>query len=160
MVGRCRLGQDRSGAAAVEFAVVGACFFILVLLLIDLCWQVAVAAALESGARSALRWAATGEAAPGNQSAAGHVAELVLRSSGLPLQAAGLTVSVDSFPGFSTLSTPAAARSGLGGPGDVVRYSIVYAARSLTPLGQALLPTGLLQHHLVVLAKNEPYPTN
>lgn len=160
MVGLRRFGRDRRGATAVEFALVGASFFVVVLLLIEMCWQVAVASALEIGGREASRWAATGQVPPGGQSPSSHVAELVLRSSGLPLNDAGLTVSVDSFPGYGTLATPAAARSGLGGPGDVVRFTVVYVAHGLTPLGQTLLPLGLLQHHFVVLAKNEPYPAS
>lgn len=160
MVVARHLARDRRGATAVEFAVVGAAFFIALMLLLEACWQVAVAAALESGGRQAARWATTGQAPPAGETATAHVATLVLRSAGLPLDAADLTVNADSFPGFGQLSAPAAAKPGLGGPGDVVRYTIVYAATGLTPIGSSLLPLGRLQHHFVVLAKNEPYPAN
>jgi hypothetical protein len=142
----------------VEFATVGSAFFTLLLLLMEACWQVAVGAALDAGGREASRWAATGQAPPAGQTATGHVSDTILKTSGLPLDAAALAVTVQSFAGFGSLSTPGAAKPGLGGPGDVVQYTVVYRSRGLTPLGRALLPLGLLQIQFVILAKNEPYP--
>ena len=155
-----RLGHDRRGAAAVEFAAIVGAFLLVLLLLVETCWQVAIAAALESGSREASRWAATGEAPPAGQTVTGRVTTLILTSSGLRLASGGLTVTVESFPGFSSLATAGAAKPGTGGPGDVVRYTVVYRSLSLTPFGRALLPTGMLQHHLVLLVKNEPYPAS
>ena len=152
--------RDRRGAAAVEFAAVVGAFLIVVLLLLETGWQVAVAAALESGGREASRWASTGQAPAAGETSTGHVTGLVLNGSGLPLRAAGLTVTADSFASFAAVATPAAAKSGLGGPGDVVRYTIVYRSPPLTPFGRALMPLGLLQHQLVLLVKNEPYPAS
>ena len=155
-----RLARDARGATAVEFALVGATFFTLLLLLMEACWQVAVGAALDSGGREAARWAATGQAPPAGVTATGHVADTILKTSGLPLSAAGLSVTAESVPGFGSLATPAAAKPGLGGPSDVVRYTVVYRSRGLTPLGRALLPLGVLQIQFVILAKNEPYPAS
>ena len=155
-----RLRQDARGATAVEFALVGSAFFAVLLLLMEACWQVAVVAALDAGGRQAARWAATGQAPPAGFTATGYVADTILRTSGLPLSSAGLSVTVDSFPGFGSLATPGAAKPGLGGPSDVVRYTVVYRGRGLTPLGRALLPLGLLQIQFVILAKNEPFPAS
>lgn len=153
-----RLARDRSGVTAVEFALTGAAFFTVLLLLMEACWQVAVGAALDAGGRQASRWAATGQPPPEGQTAPGHVTETILRTSGLPLDPGALSVTVESFPGFGTLATPGAARPGLGGPGDIVRYTVVYRGQGLTPLGRALLPGGILQIQFVILAKNEPFP--
>ncbi|MCB4820811.1 TadE/TadG family type IV pilus assembly protein [Roseicella aerolata] len=153
-----RLGPDRRGTTAVEFALVGSAFFILLLLLMEVCWQVAVGAALDAGGREASRWAATGQSPPPGLTATGHVTNVILTSTGLPLDAGALEVTVESVPGFGQLAVPGAAKPGLGGPGDIVRYTVVYRGRGLTPLGRALLPLGLLQIHFVILAKNEPYP--
>jgi Flp pilus assembly protein TadG len=153
-----RLGPDRRGTTAVEFALVGSAFFILLLLLMEACWQVAVGAALDAGGREASRWASTGQAPPAGQTATGHVTSLILNSTGLPLDAGALEVTVENVPGFGQLAAPGATKPGLGGPGDVVRYTVVYRGRGLTPLGRAMLPLGLLQIQLVILAKNEPYP--
>lgn len=155
-----RLALDARGATAVEFALVGAAFFTLLLLLMEACWQVALGAALDAGGREAARWAATGQAPPAGVTATGHVADTILKTSGLPLSATGLSVTVESFPGFGSLATPAAAKPDLGGPGDVVRYTVVYRSRGLTPLGRSLLPLGVLQIQFVILAKNEPYPAS
>ena len=155
-----RLGHDRRGAAAVEFATVVGGFLLVLLLLMETCWQVAIAAALESGGREASRWAATGEAPPAGQTSIGRVTTLILTSSGLPLAAAGLSVTAESFSGFGSLATDSAGKPGTGGPGEVVRYTVDYRSSSLTPFGRALLPAGVLQHHLVLLVKNEPYPAS
>ena len=154
-----RLRQDRRGATAVEFALVGSAFFTVLLLMMEACWQVAVGAALDMGGREASRWAATGQAPPAGFTATGYVSDTILKTSGLPLTSASLAVTVQSFPGFGALTTPGAAKPGLGGPGDVVQYTVVYRSRGLTPLGRALLPLGALQVQFVILAKNEPYPT-
>lgn len=153
-----RLLRDRRGATVVEFAVTGAAFLIVLLLLMETCWQVAIGAALDAGGREASRWAATGQAPPAGKTATGHVSDTIVKTSGLPLDPAALGVTVESFPGFGALATPGAAKPGLGGPGDVVRYTVTYSSRGLTPLGRTLLPSGLLQIRFVILAKNEPYP--
>jgi Flp pilus assembly protein TadG len=156
--GGAGLARDRRGATAVEFALVGAAFFTLLLLLMEACWQVAVGAALDIGGREAARWASTGQAPPEGRTATGYVNDVILRASGLPLDAGALSVTAESFPGFGQLANPAAAKPGLGGPGEVVRYTVVYRASGLTPLGRALLPLGRVQHQFSLLAKNEPYP--
>ena len=152
--------RDRRGATAVEFALVGSAFFTVLLLLMEASWQVAIGAALDAGGREASRWAATGQAPPAGFNATGYVADTILKTSGMPLDSAGLSVTVDSFPGFGSLSNPGASKPGLGGPSDVVRYTVVYRGRGLTPLGRALLPLGVLQIQFVILAKNEPYPAS
>ncbi|MDO9709140.1 TadE/TadG family type IV pilus assembly protein [Paracraurococcus lichenis] len=153
-----RLARDRRGVTAVEFAVTGGAFFLVLLLLMEACWQVAAAAALDAGGREAARWAGTGQAPPAGFTAAGYVTETILKSTGFPLRPEALAVTAQSFPGFGALSTPGAAKPGLGGPGDVVQYTVVYRSPGLTPFGRALLPLGVLQVRFVILAKNEPYP--
>jgi len=155
-----RLAGDRRGATAVEFAIVGSAFSTVLLLMMEACWQVAVGAALDSGGRDASRWAATGQAPPAGFSATGYVSDTILRASGFPLRSDALSVTVESFPGFGSLATPGAAKPGLGGPSDVVRYTVIYRAPGLTPFGRALLPLGVLQVQFVILAKNEPYPAS
>jgi Flp pilus assembly protein TadG len=155
-----RVLQDRRGATAVEFALVGSAFFTVLLLMMEACWQVAIGAALDAGGREAARWAATGQAPPAGFTATGYVANTILKTSGLPLDSAGLSVTVESFPGFGSLAVAGAAKPGFGGPSDVVRYTVVYRGRGLTPLGRSLLPLGVLQIQFMILAKNEPYPAS
>ena len=148
----------RRGAAALDFAAAGSAFFLLLLLLIESCWQVAVGAALDAGTREASRWAAMGQAPPGGYTASGYMTEVILKSSGLPLDGAALAVTARSFAGFGALATPGAGTPGLGASGDVVQYTVVYRSAGLTPIGRALMSLGLLQIQLVTLVKNEPYP--
>lgn len=152
------LRRDRRGATAVEFAVVGAAFFTLLLLLLEVCWQMAVAAALESGARRASRWTVTGQAAPPGYTKATYANDLILRGAGLQLDPVSLTVTTQSYPDFASVGQAGKGRDGPGGPGEILRYSVAYDSRLLTPIAQALVPGGVIQIRFVMLAKNEPYP--
>ncbi|MEN0075485.1 MAG: hypothetical protein AAGC69_13940 [Paracraurococcus sp.] len=151
-----RLLRCRRGAAALEFAAAGSAFVVLLLVLIETCWQVAVGAALDAGAREASRWVATGQAPPSGYTANSYMTEVILKGSGLPLDGAALSVAAQSFGSFGALA--AAGKPGLGGAGDVVEYTVTYHSAGLTPIGRALLPLGLLRIQFAVLVKNEPYP--
>ncbi|MBK1658375.1 TadE/TadG family type IV pilus assembly protein [Paracraurococcus ruber] len=150
------LRRDRRGVSTVEFAVTAGAFFALVLLLIEAAWQVAVAAALDLGTRQASRWVATGQAAPAGQTRTAYASTLILRASGLPLDAATLQVTVESAGSFAAFAA-GGSRPGLGGPGDVLRYTVAYRSMPITPFGRGLMRDGL-QLQLIILAKNEPYP--
>lgn len=148
------LARNRRGTAALEFAVAGAAFFTVLFLLVEAAWQVAIAAALDNGARQASRWAALGQPAPDGRARDLYLRDLIVRASGMPIDAAALEVSRRSFPDFS-LSGPG--KDDLGGAGDVLRYTVVYRSPGLTPIGRALMASGLLQIQFVILAKNEPF---
>ena len=148
----------RRGAAALDFAAAGSAFVVLLLVLIETCWQVAVGAALDAGAREASRWVATGQAPPSGYTADSYMTEVILNGSGLPLDGAALTVAAQSFGSFGTLAAAGAGKPGLGGAGDVVQYTVTYHSPGLTPIGRALLPLGLLRIQFAFLVKNEPYP--
>ncbi len=181
---RAGLAGDRRGAMAVEFAVTAMAFFTLVLLLLEMAWQMAVGAALDHGAREASRWAITGQ---GMSTGGGPVASPILveadavlssreqevlrrvvSSSGLPLRGV-LGVTVRPYRSFAEAGaanlSPCAGRppttsvtGSAGGAGAVVRYDVSYTSAGLTPIGRSLLPSGLLLHCVVLLTTNEPFP--
>jgi len=154
------LGADRRGAGAVEFAIVASAFLTLLLLILEVAWQVAIAAGLDHGARQATRWVATGQAPPEGWSTESELRRRIVSASGLPLEPARLGVLAESFANPGALLTPGAAMPGLGGAEQVVRYRITYASPALTPIARGLLPAGELLHTLSVIVRNEPYVVN
>lgn len=148
----------RRGVAAVEFAFIAPVFFLLLLLLIETCWQMAIAAGVDHGARRGARWVSLGAAAPEGMTRLERMAEIILTSSGLPLNAGRLTITPTAFPSFGALSTPGAGVPGLGGPDQVVRYVVQYRSVLLTPVVQQLRVSDFLTYRSVFVIQNEPFP--
>ncbi|WP_426955195.1 TadE/TadG family type IV pilus assembly protein [Muricoccus radiodurans] len=153
-----RLLCDRRGTSAVEHALILPTFFLLLLVLLETGWQFAVAVGVDHGARRGARWVSIGADAPEGLTRAQQFAQLVVTSSGLPLDPSRLSVTPTAFSSYAALAT--AGTPGLGGPDEVVRYVVTYQSRPLTPLTASLLPNGWLNYRSVVIAQNEPYPAN
>lgn len=148
----------RRGASAVEHAILLPVFFLLVMLVIETSWQITVAAGLDQGARRGTRWVSLGIAAPEGMTRQERMAEIVLAATGLPLDAARLTITPMAFPNHSALAVPGAGVPGLGGPDQVVRYVVEYRSSLLVPMVQRLLALDLLTYRSVFVVQNEPFP--
>jgi Flp pilus assembly protein TadG len=148
----------RRGAAAIEFAFILPTFFLLFLLIIETGWQMAVAAGVDQGARRGARWVTLGAAAPDGMTRMDRLTEIILTSSGLPLQASRLTVTTTAFPNFAALATPDAGVPGLGGPDQVVRYIVEYRSILLTPVARLAPLSEMLTYRSVFVVQNEPFP--
>lgn len=150
------LRRDRRGGAIVETAIILPVFFVMLIGLIEITWQFAIAAGLDHGTRRGARWASLGAAPPPNVTRADRVAEIIVRSSGLPINSALLSVTPSSYARHADVNgtgTP-----GFGGPNDVVKYVITYDSKILTPFGRAFFPTGFMNFRSVVIEQNEPFP--
>ncbi len=158
-----RLRRDRRGATAVEFAIVGMVFLTAVLLLMETCWQAAIGAALDYGARTASRFGSTGATAlPGQPSPptgrAGAIMQLVLQSSGGLLSASNLTLSEASYSSYAAAAGGTGGTSGAGNAGQVVQYTLSYTQAFLTPLAPLITGKAAIIHQSVVTVLNEPFP--
>jgi hypothetical protein len=149
--------RARAGAAAPEFAAVAGAFLLLLFLILEAAWQLALAAGLDHGVRRAARWAITGEAPADGATREEEVRRRVLRASGMPLEPAALTLQLEHAGSVAALTAPGGAQEGAGGAGAVVRYRVAYRAAALTPFGQALMPGGVMTHRQTFLARSEPY---
>ncbi len=148
----------RRGATALEFAFILPAFFLLILLIIETSWQMAIAAGVDHGARRGARWASLGAAAPEGMTRMDRLQQIVLTSSGLPLQGGRLTITPTAFPSFGALATPEAGVPGLGGPDQVVRYVVQYRSVLLTPFARQALMSDILTYRSVFVVQNEPFP--
>jgi Flp pilus assembly pilin Flp len=159
-----RLGRDRRGVTALEFAIVALPFLSLVMLIMEVAWQSAVSAGLDRGAREASRWAATGQAPPAGLTREAYIRRMVSETSGLKLTGP-IEVTFRAYANYAAVAAagtltrcPPGGGGGLGGSGVVMRYDIRYISAGLTPIGTSLLPAGLKTHCIVVLTTNEPFP--
>jgi len=159
------LWRGRSGATAVEFGIVGGVFVMLILLTMETCWQLVIAAALDYGTHVASRFGITGAAAPANMSPpppsrAAAIQALVIQSSGNLLSPTRLAISENDYASFAAVGgTAPPAGTGPGSGGQVVQYTLSYNQPFLTPLPAALLGQAGITHQTTLTVLNEPFPT-
>lgn len=153
-----RLRRDSRGHTVTELALLLPAFLAVMLLILEVGWQFAVRAALDQGIRQGSRWVSLGAAAPAGQTREQYLAQLIVSVSGMPLDAARLGVSASTFASFSQINVAGAGTAGLGGPNDVVKYTVTYRSTFLTPFAANLLPSSWLDFSAVLVEQNEPYP--
>ena len=157
------LVRARDGATAVEFGLVALCFLMLLVMVIELSWQIATGAALDYGARQASRFAVTGScnppgvtvASPTNRS--GLIKAVVSQSTGNFIVPSTLNISSAAYNSFGNYQNVAngAASAGLGG--NTVAYTLSYAQPYLTGLAQSVLGRTSFTHVITIVVQNEPF---
>jgi Flp pilus assembly protein TadG len=156
--------RSRSGAAAVEFAVIGMAFVALLLLAMEVGWQMVIDSALGVGARSASRFGTTGAAVaqgviPPPTDRNTSITDLVILNSGNLLQPSHLQIAEASYASFAAI----AGGAGTAGPGSasqVVQYTFTYTQPYLTPIAATITGQSQVVHSLQITVLNEPFPTN
>lgn len=183
MTGARRLLGDRSGASAIEFALVALPFLLLVVGVFEFAVMTAVAAMLESAALEAARFGATGQL-PADMTRAERMREIVAeRTYGL-VDTSRLEITVLVYEGFARIDEPESfddangngqydagehfedvngngswdadqGRAGLGGSGEIVVYELVYPWPGITGLMAPLFDGRALTSSVPV--RNEPF---
>lgn len=156
---------DRRGTTTLEFAVVGSAFTALLLLSIELGWQLVIDAALAAGARVASRFGTTGATVPSGMtpppaSRADAIQRLVITASGGVLLPTRLAVSEMTYPNWSAIGQTGAGTAGAGAAGQIVQYTVRYTQPWLTPLAAALAGSSAMTHTATVVVLNEPFPSS
>jgi Flp pilus assembly protein TadG len=156
--------RSTSGAAALEFALVGLAFMSLAMLTMETGWQLMIDSALVAGARAASRFGSTGQTVaagitPAPSDRASSIVSLVLQSSGGLLQAGRLQFTAAAYPDVAAV----AGGHGTPGPGtasQIVQYTFTYTQPYLTPIAAAITGSPQLIHSAQVIVLNEPFPAN
>ena len=155
----------RSGAAAVEFAIVVSVFISLLLLVMETGWQLMIESALDAGARAATRFGSTGTTVaagitPPPADRNSSIMQVAIQYSGSVLQASRLQISEASYADFSAACGGGAGTPGPGGGGQVTCYTFTYAQPYLTPIAVALTGQQSITHTVILAVLNEPFPSN
>ncbi len=151
----------RAGATAVEFGLVALAFLTLLVMVIELSWQVATGAALDYGGREASRFAVTGScSAPGvttptNRS--GLIKAIVSQSTGNFLIGGNLSVTSSAYNTFGNYQSTTNGTSGGGIGSNTVAYTLSYTQPYLTGLAQSILGVPSFTHVITIVVQNEPF---
>jgi Flp pilus assembly protein TadG len=165
------LCRDRGATTALEFAFVAPVFIVMLLMVFEFGFQLAVDLALNFGTTSAARYASTGavtgtvgtNGSNGTNDAA--IRSVIVSSTGGWLNPSRFVISATSYgnPANYVAGTGGASGSN-GSSGSVVVYSITYNQPFLTGLPALVArlaspsPIGTsIAHHTTVVVQNEPY---
>jgi Flp pilus assembly protein TadG len=156
--------RGRSGAASVEFAIVGLVFITLVLLAVETAWQMLIESALGAGARAAARFGSTGTTVaagitPPPPDRNTSILDLVTTASGGLLLASRLQIAEASYANFAAVAG-GGGTSGPGTAGQVVQYTFAYSQPYLTPFAVAITGQQQFIHTVRVTVLNEPFPSD
>jgi Flp pilus assembly protein TadG len=133
----------RSGAVAVEFALVSMVFVSLLLLAMETGWQLLIDSALGAGARAAARFGSTGTTIaagidPPPATRNDSIQDIVILNSGNLLLPERLQIAPASYASFAALEAGGASTAGPGNANQVVQYTFTYTQPYLTPIAAAI----------------------
>jgi Flp pilus assembly protein TadG len=178
-----RLASDRSGAAAVEFALVAPALILLIVGSFEIAIMLFVGGTMESAVLAASRFGITGSTDEG-VTREDRIREIIAeRTLGfVDLDEAEINTLV--YPRYEDIGQPEPftddngngqhdpgeafndvngngtwdddmGTAGLGGPGDIVLYDIEYETGAITELLEPIL--GRIVHRAAVAVRNEPF---
>lgn len=152
-----------TGAASVEFAIIGLAFVSLLLLAVEVGWQMLIDSALGAGARAASRFGSTGTTVaagitPPPPDRNTSIEDVLIANSGGLLQASQLQITEASYASFAAIAAGGPSTPGPGGAGQVVQYTFTYSQPYLTPIAVAITGQQQAIHTVQVTVLNEPFP--
>jgi Flp pilus assembly protein TadG len=181
-----RLARGRRGVTAVEFALIAPVCFTLVCGFIDISMIMFISNVMEGGLREASRYAITGYTEAG-KTREERIAEIVKDHSYNLIKQEDITITYKVYPSFGDVGKPEPfvdqnangqydtgepftdinnngqwdadmGKAGVGGPGDIVAYTVSYNWTLWTPLVKQLWPNnGIITMSATVAVRNEPY---
>ena len=181
-----RLASERSGATAVEFAIVSPVLLLFMFGIVEFGLAFAADITLRNATQSAARTGRTGFVAE-NATQDATVRAIIRRRAGVLMDPDKLTITSISYSGFDTLKKPEPfedkngngkrdsgesytdvngngkwdadqGRTGYGGTNEVVLYTVTYPWKFVTPLiGKLVGKDGELTLSATAVVQNEPY---
>ena len=149
--------KSTQGQALVETAMVFVLLLMLTFAIFDFSSIFYAYLALEHGLGQATRYASTGQQKQVIDPITGMPVTLDRNASirrAMQDATPTLDLSTASYT-FTNITTPAGDPT--GGPGDIIKISVAYDWRIVTPLISPLFPSGKITLTVTASAKNEPY---
>lgn len=176
--------RDRNGSTVVEFAIVFPVFLVMVIGIIEIAMVIFISSSIESAVLEASRFGITG-GTTGGVSRQQRVLDIVNENTYGLVDMATVDVDTLVYGSFSDIGEPEPfddangsgsfddgelfsdvngngmwdpdmGAAGLGGPSDVVVYSVTYDWGIMTPLFQGIMGDSM-RHVSSVAVRNEPY---
>ena len=160
-----RLGRDRKGATAVEFALIAVPFITILLAVIETGYVFFLAILIEGATADAARQIRTGAVQESGAPLAQFQTTICNQVFGL-VPCGDFVIDVRNYTRFSDASPPsmpgnqAGATFAPGGPGDIVVVRVAYAWSFMTPLLENLMANADGGSRSIVASqafRNEPY---
>jgi Flp pilus assembly protein TadG len=183
-----RFFRSRKGTSALEFAFAAPVALLTIAGVVELSMMMFVTSLVEGGLRDAARFGITGFT-PGGLSREAQILQILDENAIGLVDFSTATVTYVVYPGFQDVGKPEPyvddspangtydvgesfqdvngngqwdsdmGAAGLGGPGDVVLYTVSYQWKALTPLVEPFVGTGgVLNMSASVAVRNEPWP--
>ena len=148
------------GMVAVEFALVSAMFITLLLLTLEVCYDLAVGAALDFGGRAGARFGSTGallSPGSGGTDRATSIVGVVIQTGGGLLSATNLQMTEASYQSIDALNAGQNGASGPGASSQFVSYTLTYTQPWLIGFTVGLTGQAALIHTSSIVVLNEPF---
>jgi hypothetical protein len=171
------------GAAAVEFALVSGVLLLFLIGVFEYAFVMFVSGSLEAAVLTASRFGITGATEEG-VTREDIIRDIILDRTLNLLPAEDLTIDTKVYQNFGQIGQPEPftdsngngireegeaftdvngngvwdddmGAAGLGGPGDIVLYTVEYTGTSLTQLFEPIM--GEIRYHAAVAVRNEPF---
>lgn len=181
-----RLIRGRRGVSAVEFALIAPVCMTLVCVFIDLSMVMFITNVMEGGLREASRYAITGYTEAG-KTREQKIAEIIKDHSYGLITETDIAITYKIYPSFDDVGKPEPfvdgngngkydtgesftdvnkngvwdadmGAAGVGGPGDIVAYTVEYKWTLWTPLASEIWgDNGQVKLTATIAVRNEPY---
>ncbi len=178
-----RLAAANGGSAAIEFALIGSVLLLFLIGTFEYAFVMFIDSSLESAVLTASRYGITGATEEG-VTREEIIRDIILEKTQNLMPVGEMTIDTKVYQNFGQIGQPEpfedqnhnGARdegepftdvngngvwdddmgaAGLGGPGDVVLYTVEYTGSSLTHLFKPII--GDITYHAAVAVRNEPF---
>jgi Flp pilus assembly pilin Flp len=178
-----KLGRDRGGNAAVEFAFLAPALLLFLIGTFEFAIMLFVGSSLEGAVMAASRYGITGFA-DGETTREARIREIIRERTHGMVDMDDVQIRTLVYPSFGQVGQPEPfedddgdgehddgedfddvngngawdddmGREGLGGPGEIVLYEVEYQTEGLTTLLKPIL--GEITHRSAVAVRNEPF---
>lgn len=151
-----RLIRCNDGVTAIEFALLSPVLLLMVMGIIEFAVIMFVSVVMESATDMTARLGSTGYVPTGTSQAQEIINNVDSMTAGL-LNANNITITTTSYSGFNEIGVAGqGTANSLGGPGDVVLYTVSYPWTIMTPIVSAVIGNKITLRASTVV-RNEPY---
>ena len=150
------LTRCEEGVTALEFALLSPILFLLVMGIVEFAVIMFVSVVLESATDMTARLGSTGYVPAGVSQSQEIINNVDNITAGLLQPTANITITTTSYSNFNNIGQNGQGTPGLGGPGDVVVYTVSYPWNIMTPIVSAVIGNTINLSASTVV-RNEPY---